>query len=284
MDGGNPLPMIFSFDPWRTFIEVVEPDENGYGRMTVTMLDDERTVPLLRYQTGDVVRLLDPWHVADMASRYDVTLAADLPRTLLALRGREREALPNGSHVAVYKDALYADHRVARHVTGAFRVTFSGVRCTLHVQLVESQSLPHAFLEQAILEALPAHIRPDVGYQARALTWHASDYERKFPLRRRRNRMSATGCEPVTRDTPGHRARSPNAARSESGGLSGGGRSRRRPPAVAHYLCCGGPDAGKHAQLRHALSAGAVVWYAGERSGAASGGDRLPRRSQTEVW
>jgi hypothetical protein len=30
-----------------------------------------------------------------------------------------KDLLPNGSHVAFYKDALYADHRIARHLTGA---------------------------------------------------------------------------------------------------------------------------------------------------------------------
>ena len=97
----RPLPMIFSFNPLRTFIEVVDPDVDGYGRMTTSMLDPERSVPLLRYQTGDIVRLLDHAQVADLARRHGVTLAPILPPALLALRGREREALPNGSHVAL---------------------------------------------------------------------------------------------------------------------------------------------------------------------------------------
>ena len=113
-DDGRPLPMIFTFNPLRTFIEVVDPDGSGYGPMTTSMLDPDRTVPLLRYQTGDIVRLLDRTHVTDAARRHGVPLAADLPPALLALRGREKEALPNGSHVGFYKDALYVDHRIAR--------------------------------------------------------------------------------------------------------------------------------------------------------------------------
>ena len=57
--------MIFSFNPLRTFIEVVDPDVDGYGRMTTSMLDPDATLPLLRYQTGDVVRLLDRAQVTD---------------------------------------------------------------------------------------------------------------------------------------------------------------------------------------------------------------------------
>jgi phenylacetate-CoA ligase len=183
MDEGIPLPMIFSFNPLRTFIEVVEPDGNGYGRMTTSMLDPDRTVPLLRYQTGDIVRLLDHSRVVEMARRRGVTLAADVPTTLLALRGREKEALPNGSHVALYKDALYADHRIARHLTGAFRVAFSGARCTMHVQLAPSPTSMPAFLEQGILHAIPSGVRPEA-----VVLWAYAefpfgmtlDYQRKF--------------------------------------------------------------------------------------------------------
>jgi phenylacetate-CoA ligase len=185
-DEGIPLPMIFSFDPLRTFIEVVEPDRSGYGRMTTSMLDPERSVPLLRYQTGDIVRVLGHAQVAEVARRHGVTLPDGLPGALLALRGREQEALPNGSHVAFYKDALYADHRTARHLTGAFRVTFSGARCTMHVQLAAAQTPPHAllaFLEQGILEAIPSRVRPEA-----LVLWAYGqfpfgmrlDYERKF--------------------------------------------------------------------------------------------------------
>ena len=53
------LPMVLAYHPNRTWIEAVDPDSSGYGRMTISMLDTELPVPLLRYQTGDVVRLLE---------------------------------------------------------------------------------------------------------------------------------------------------------------------------------------------------------------------------------
>ena len=182
-DDGAPLPMIFSFNPLRTFIEVVEPADDGYGRMTTSMLDPERSIPLLRYQTGDVVRLLDYAHVTDLARRHGVPLAADLPPALLALRGRDREALPNGSHVAFYKDALYADHQVARHLTGAFRITFDDGRFTMHVQLTAAQTSIPAFLEPGILRAIPARVHPDalVLWTYETFPFGMTlDYERKF--------------------------------------------------------------------------------------------------------
>jgi phenylacetate-CoA ligase len=182
-DQGLPLPMVFTFDPLRMFIEVVEPDAGGYGQMTTSTLDPELTVPLLRYQTGDIVRLLDQSTVAELAVRHQVALPAGLPATLIALRGRDREALPNGAHVGFYKDALYADYRVARHLTGAFRMIFTGAHCTMHVQLTAASAESHPSLEQGILRAMPYNLRP-----ARLALWPYAefpfgmrlDYDRKF--------------------------------------------------------------------------------------------------------
>ena len=204
-DDGAPLPMLFTFNPLRTFIEVVDPDSHGYGALTTSMLDPDRTVPFLRYQTGDVVRLLDHAHVTKVARRHGVAIAADLPQALIALRGRAKEALPNGSHVGFYKDALYVDHRIARLLTGAFRTTFSAEQCTMHVQLVSGQ-IPDVSIEQGILRGMPPQIRPE-----RLVLWPYArfpfgmglDYERKFVhYVPGEPDPGADGHEPRTRESP----------------------------------------------------------------------------------
>jgi phenylacetate-CoA ligase len=174
--------MIFTYHPARTFIEVADADPAGYGRLTISMLDTELPIPLMRYQTGDVVRRLDPEAAAEALQRWGLSIAGELPEQLLALEGRDRERLPNGSHVAVYKDALYADHEVAHQLTGAFRVAVSGERSTLHVQLTKASTGSSA-LERRLLEILPAAARP-----AALVLWPyerfpygmSVDYERKF--------------------------------------------------------------------------------------------------------
>ena len=181
-DDGAPLPMIFTFNPMRTFVEVVDCDSHGYGSLTISMLDPDRAIPLLRYQTGDIVRILDHVQVAELVRSHGVVLPGGLPPNLLALRGRHSEALPNGSHAALYKDALYADHSIARRLTGAFRVMFTGERATIHVQLGPSHA-PATSMEEGILQAVPAHQRPE-----RVVLWPyrqfpfgmTLDYERKF--------------------------------------------------------------------------------------------------------
>jgi hypothetical protein len=54
------------------------------------MLDLELPIPLLRYQTGDRVRLLDAAAVAAALRRHGVPVPPDLPPSLLALEGRAK--------------------------------------------------------------------------------------------------------------------------------------------------------------------------------------------------
>jgi phenylacetate-CoA ligase len=182
LDHGAVLPTLFTFDPLRVLPEILEPDDDGYGLLTTSMLDEARTIPLLRYQAGDVAALVDYTRVADLAAQHGVVLPDPLPMALLALRGRSSEALPNGSHVGVYKDALYADPDVADRVTGALRLVFEDARCTLHVQLAPS-AVEDARLLHVIEAAVPLAARP-----ANVVLWPYArfpygmtlDYERKF--------------------------------------------------------------------------------------------------------
>ena len=110
------------------------------------------------------------------------SVAGDLPRALLALRGRTREQLPNGAHVALYKDALYANLELARQLTGAMRLVFASDGFTMHVQLVRGLDTVPGF-ERSLLNELAADARP-----SRVVAWPYArfpfgmglDYERKF--------------------------------------------------------------------------------------------------------
>jgi phenylacetate-CoA ligase len=178
---GRWQPMVLAYNPERTFIEVVGQDAEGYGAMAISMLDPDRQLPLLRYQTGDVARLLDRGRVAAAFGHHDTPMP-DLPPAFLALRGRAREALPNGSDVGVYKDALYADHGRARCFTGATRLIFSAGRFSMHAQLVRGvHATPE--LEHGLLEGIHEGVRPSrlrLWEYARFPFGMGLDYERKF--------------------------------------------------------------------------------------------------------
>ena len=176
------LPMVLAHNPNRTWIEAVDPDSSGYGRMTISMLDTELPIPLLRYQTGDVVRLLDSRAVAQGLAMRGVTLPGVLPDTMLALAGRDTEVIPGGSHVGAYKDALYKDPFVADRLTGAFRVGFEESLIAVHVQLVRGVDNDAAFedrLRAALAMPLPAGRVVVSRYEVFPYGM-SLDYERKF--------------------------------------------------------------------------------------------------------
>jgi phenylacetate-CoA ligase len=138
---------------------------------------------LLRYQTGDVVRLLDSQQLTRQLERHGVTLPGPLPDTLLALAGREKEALPGGSHMGVYKDALYADAAVADRLTGAFRLaTLDSGLIVAHVQLVRGAEVTSA-LEDRLRDTMgiPRHAGRVIASAYEDFPYGMSlDYERKF--------------------------------------------------------------------------------------------------------
>jgi phenylacetate-CoA ligase len=177
-----PSPMILAFNPGRTLIEAVDPDSSGYGRLTISMLDTARPIPLLRYQTGDVVRLLDPAHVAQQLRDHGLTLPGPIPDAMLVLRGRDKDRLPDGSDVAAYKDALYVDPSVAARVTGAFRLTVSPAGPCMQVQLVRGAETDVAFENRlrAALQLGHADVSVLVTPYEAFPYGLGLDYERKF--------------------------------------------------------------------------------------------------------
>jgi phenylacetate-coenzyme A ligase PaaK-like adenylate-forming protein len=180
--GSDVLPMVLAYNDARTLIETPSVDQSGYGRLTISMLDPTLPMPLLRYQTGDVVRVLDPSRVIFALWRRGVNVQGPLP-PMLALAGREKERLPNGSYVGAYKDALYADGRIADHVTGAFRVTAIKTGFVIvHVQLVHGTKVGPDFADR-VRSALciPACAGQVVISNYEDFPYGMSlDYERKF--------------------------------------------------------------------------------------------------------
>jgi phenylacetate-CoA ligase len=177
------LPMVLAFNERRTLIESLDPDQNGYGRLTISMLDTTLPVPLLRYQTGDVVRWLDPSRVTIALLRRGIALPGPLPASMLALAGREKEQLPDKSYVGTYKDALYADADIADWLTGAFRVTpIETGFVIVHVQLVQGAKVPADFADRvrAVL-GIPAFAGQVVVSRYEDFPYGMGlDYERKF--------------------------------------------------------------------------------------------------------
>lgn len=173
------LPMIFAYNPLRIFVEILDADAGGYGRLALSTTDLRSPLPLLRYQTGDVARRLDSAEVTRACARHGQAWhdATQLP--LVAVSGREKDRLPNGLHLLHYKEAIYQDPRLARQISGAFRLEFSGPGLSVHVQLRRAAVVDASFAERFGAQLpQPAALRlwafEDFPYGMNL------DYERKF--------------------------------------------------------------------------------------------------------
>jgi phenylacetate-CoA ligase len=128
---GSALPSIFCFNPLRCYVEVLNPDADGFGELCFTMSDPRALIALPRYCTGD-------W--GKRVSRQDAAQAARLAGTdapwlpVVAVKGRIQDRPTGMPSVESIKELIYTDHAIADQLSGAFRI---GKRETggIHVRL-----------------------------------------------------------------------------------------------------------------------------------------------------
>lgn len=116
---GEAMPSLFCYNPLRSHIEILAPGPDGYGEMCVTMLDTHAVIPLPRYTTGDMARLLTPEEVRALSAQSK-TVSPWLP--MIAVKGRIKDRPDRLPSVEEVKDCIYRDHSVADQLTGAFKI------------------------------------------------------------------------------------------------------------------------------------------------------------------
>lgn len=185
--GGYDLPSVFCYNPLRSHLEVVDADARGFGELVFTLLGPPSVIPLPRYASGDVGRLVSEAEHAALARNLGVE--PWLPMVLVEGRRSDRGAddLPSVERV---KEFLFADPALARRLSGAFRIAprDSGPH-RITVQLAPTLRSP-AEQEQVLHQLAAAAARPGAAGLAGvefalpdlgAPGWGpALDYERKF--------------------------------------------------------------------------------------------------------
>ncbi|TAN78523.1 MAG: hypothetical protein EPN14_06495 [Gallionella sp.] len=177
-----PLPMLFVYNPLRCYVETTGADDAGYGELTVSMNDTGAALPLLRYQTGDIARLFSRHDIARACERAGLPAPGNLVLPLVALKGRAKDQLPDGTHVGQYKDALYAHKDIAARLTGAFRLEYEEGRMLVHVQLGRGFQA-EGDLRERLAADFPGAISPDqvhIWPYVQFPYGMTLDYERKF--------------------------------------------------------------------------------------------------------
>ncbi|MFS8183937.1 hypothetical protein ACMG4P_20590 [Pseudovibrio denitrificans] len=171
--------MLFSYNPLRTHIEANNCDSRKIGDLLVSILSLEPMIPLLRYRTGDRIRLLE-WDEITAAFAAVGLPAPKRPTfPLVALQGRARDVLANGVNVSRIKDLLYKDQQIAQELTGAWRVEQTENGWLLNLQLAKNGRLSNEQID-ALSKSLPMNNLIKTWNYSEFPFGVETDYERKF--------------------------------------------------------------------------------------------------------
>lgn len=115
---------LLQYHPYQNFLETA--GGSGRGEMIVTTIDLQRKLPLIRYNTRDIVDILPYEQLGSILAGTGKThLMPRFRLPFLRVWGKFK-ALETTGGTKVYpeevKEALYADHGVAAKVTGSFRL------------------------------------------------------------------------------------------------------------------------------------------------------------------
>ncbi|MDP1532151.1 MAG: hypothetical protein Q8L92_01070, partial [Rubrivivax sp.] len=180
---GPSMPSVFCYNPLRCHVEVLNPDANGFGELCFTIIDADAVIPLPRYATGDVGRLVERTAVCTAAAIAGCE-PPWLPVAIVCGRSSDRATgLPSAEEL---KELLYTEHEVADQLSGAFRLahdTRGAATLTLQATNAAAAADP-ALIDriEALINAgrqLPLHITVAA---PSAFPWRPMlDFERKFP-------------------------------------------------------------------------------------------------------
>ncbi len=145
-------PEILQYDPRQTYLETV-PGADGADRLVVSVLDRARMIPMIRYNTGDRVRLLDYDSLVALLRQRGLGHLAPPTRLPVGIIWGKDEGIdgPDGRRIRVaeVKEALYSDIELAAAVSGNFRLVRDEGGVTLLVQ-ANARVIPTPAIEQGL--------------------------------------------------------------------------------------------------------------------------------------
>jgi len=178
-------PMFFVYYPTRCFLEE-HPTDYDQPELVVSMLSEEMKIPLLRYRTGDLGRMIHHDEVVNILHRCGYQVTPDLKLPFVAVYGRSSLLSSDVGTLSPneVKEALYGDYEVAGLVTGNFRMKpapDTSIEIAFQLRKGKRASLDavERFLEN-LANINPAKVKADfVSYENFPYMMEV-DWERKF--------------------------------------------------------------------------------------------------------
>jgi phenylacetate-CoA ligase len=153
-------PQFFVYYPMRTYLEEVPVEGLPGGELAVSMTGLDNHMPLLRYRTGDHVRIVRRGRLESVLAEHAPDLAPPgLKLPMVAVFGRTSGLQLGRRRVTAehVKEALFLDPEVAAASTGFFRATERGGQLLVDVQLRPTAG-PRSDLADRLVAGLRAGI------------------------------------------------------------------------------------------------------------------------------
>jgi phenylacetate-CoA ligase len=175
------VPMIFTYDPRRTFVEVMENDD-----LVLSSLNLNCPIPLIRYRTGDRGFIPNPKLVAKYvsdAAKESPLPAGDFPLIAIEGRGECVSAGNKNAYPEEVKEGIYHDPELAKLITANFRLYSGEKKGLVRIQL--SPGIPaDPSLNKKFAKAIAKYTQASLEVQCEPFETFNSgmnlDYERKF--------------------------------------------------------------------------------------------------------
>lgn len=142
-DTQKACPSLMYYYPTQMYLEIINPDKDGFGEIVLSQLDKTVTTPLMRYATGDQGKVLDPKELARLANNSSYQFKPRLGLPIVAITGRIGDWVECDSGKIspnIVKEALYRDHLTASRITGHFTIQPTGAGITLTVQAKKGET------------------------------------------------------------------------------------------------------------------------------------------------
>jgi len=131
------LPSVIQYFPQGYYIETPQ-DEDGQTRMVITTTSPSRPLPLIRYETGDIAKVLtcnEMGEILRSCGREDLLPTVQLPFILQWGRGKYLSLDIGAIYPEQVKEAIYAEHAVARSTTANFFMRVDSDSLQVDIQL-----------------------------------------------------------------------------------------------------------------------------------------------------
>lgn len=140
-------PLLFQYEPPRIYVEEIR------GELVITNLSPGTKLPLMRYRSGDLGRVITYSHLAEILQRLNLGFyLPTLSLPLVALEARNEFVKINATKIfpEQIKAALYCDWKLASSFTGYFRLTkekdFLKIEAQLKKDIPLNQRLKENFI------------------------------------------------------------------------------------------------------------------------------------------